>query len=356
VGGATDKRGFSWRALLPVVILAPLFGAVAVQILSSAGAAVATPAATAAVSRVAVLRPIGPSTGPASSRSGSLGVSATGAASLPSTGSPDSALASVGSGGPPSYIADPTTEGQVAQDLIAALDSQSKGLYVMAATADNVTLLDSWMDNEGGLWADNPLNTSLDAARFPHQISTSGQNTGIPIFPTIALGVNLTATTLLLNHAYAPILSVLSEGGASCLDFARAVIDSPWAASHYGHDPSRFCGATGGSGSVPAVSPCLRLPARTKSGQRGARVPGACGRFGAHHPVAGPSRAGHRVAVAAHRTAPRHTAAHRHSGSRSAGGGHAAGGHASGGHASGRQARASGGAVAVVHHRGRSHR
>jgi hypothetical protein len=97
------------------------------------------------------------------------------------------------------------------------------------------------MANEGGLWANNPLNTSLNSARYAQQIARGGQNTGIPIYPTMAVGIRETAKTLLGNHAYARILSVLRSGVAPCVAFAAAVIHSPWAASHYGHNPARFC-------------------------------------------------------------------------------------------------------------------
>jgi hypothetical protein len=128
---------------------------------------------------------------------------------------------------------------QVAQSLISAIDRQSGGRYDIPASADNVTLLERWMANEGGLWADNPLNTSLDAASYPHQ-----GKTGIPIYPSIAVGIQETAKTLLGNPVYAPILRALSSGTTSCETFAAAVIRSPWASSHYGYDPARFCGGS----------------------------------------------------------------------------------------------------------------
>jgi hypothetical protein len=185
--------------------------------------------------------------------------------------------------GKDAVIVDPTTEAQVAQDVIAAVDMQSKGMYAIAATAGNLSLVESWMNNEGGLWADNPLNTSLGAGHYSHQITTAGQNTGIPIFPDIQIGIAATAATLLGNHAYTDILRVLAQGDADCGTFARAVIDSPWASSHYGYDPSRFCGTSSGGGTVPATSTCLRLPGGGgRFGARATRVPGACGRFGVH--------------------------------------------------------------------------
>jgi hypothetical protein len=132
-------------------------------------------------------------------------------------------------------------DSQTAVGLIGAVNQQANGVKAIPATPENVSLLSRWMANEGGLWADNPLNTSLDSASYPHQFTTSGQDTGIPIFPTMASGLAATATTLLSNSAYARILHVLRTGKASCGAFARAVIQSPWASGHYGHDPAGFC-------------------------------------------------------------------------------------------------------------------
>jgi len=175
------------------------------------------------------------------------------------------------------YVAVPTTETQVAADLLVAVDTQSHGSYTIGATTANISLMVAWMNNEGGLWADNPLNTSLDSANYPHQFTTAGQDTGIPIFPTIQTGIDATATTLLSNNAYTPILTVLNGGTGSCVAFARAVIQSPWAASHYGSDTSRFCGSTGASVTVPVVTTaCLRLSGGARHGSH--RMPGTCGR------------------------------------------------------------------------------
>jgi len=131
---------------------------------------------------------------------------------------------------------------QVARAIISAIDQQSGGRHRIRATADNVGMIVRWLANEGGLWANNPLNTSLYSSQYPHQFNGS-QDTGIPIFPSMNVGVEATAKTLLENRAYARILSVLSSGTAPCRSFADAVISSPWAASHYGHDPARFCAA-----------------------------------------------------------------------------------------------------------------
>jgi hypothetical protein len=199
-------------------------------------------------------------------------------------------------------VADPSTESQVAQDLIAAVDTQSKGTYQIASTTGNVSLIDAWMTNEGGLWADNPLNTSLYAGRYPHQFTTAGVDTGIPIFPDIEIGIAATATTLLSNRAYADILNVLSQNGGDCAAFAHAVIDSPWASSHYGYDPTRFCGVSAATGTVAAVvTACLQLPPRGKRvTARSARIPGACGRFARHTAASRQAGTGHRGAHHGH--------------------------------------------------------
>ena len=212
----------------------------------------------------------------------------------------------------------PTTEAQVAVDLIAVVDTRSGGQYAIAATAGNVTVLEKWMDNEGGLWADNPLNTSLDAARYPHQFTTGGVDTGIPIFPDISTGIDATAVTLLSNRAYAPILRVLASGTGSCVAFARAVIGSPWAASHYGGDPARFCGAPGGPSTiVAATTACLRLPGHSgRASHRSARMPGACGRRAAATRDAAPGHFGHRRPGSVTSPGSRHPHGARHLGSR----------------------------------------
>jgi hypothetical protein len=134
-----------------------------------------------------------------------------------------------------------TLSAQVATELVRAVNQQSHRTEALPVTANNVSLLESWIRNEGGLWADNPLNTSLDSAAYPHQFTTSGQDTGIPIFPNLAAGLAATATTLLSNPSYARILQVLKSGKGSCVSFATAVIQSPWASGHYGNDPARFC-------------------------------------------------------------------------------------------------------------------
>lgn len=134
-----------------------------------------------------------------------------------------------------------TQAAQVAAALIASVDQQAHGTRSIPVTPDNVSLVGRWIVNEGGLPADNPLNTSHGAGGYPHQFTTSGQDTGIPIFPTMAVGVAADAATLLSNPRYARILHVLAGGKASCMTFATAVIRSPWASGHYGHNALGFC-------------------------------------------------------------------------------------------------------------------
>lgn len=132
-------------------------------------------------------------------------------------------------------------QGSVALSLIDAINRQSHGGYDVPATAANVALLEVWMNHEGGLWANNPLNTSLDASAYPHQFTTAGQDTGIPIYPNMSVGVAHVAATLLGNPAYSDILKVLASGSGSCIAFGTAVVQSPWASSHYGHNAASFC-------------------------------------------------------------------------------------------------------------------
>ena len=141
----------------------------------------------------------------------------------------------------------PAEVASVAQGIIAAIDQREPAGRQIPATADNILLLGRWMAMEGGLWANNPLNTDLHAGQFPHQYSGSGQDTGTPIFPTMQVGMDNAAATLVGNGAYAPILAQLRSGTATCTAFASAVIRSPWAASHYGHNPGAICGAPPGA-------------------------------------------------------------------------------------------------------------
>jgi hypothetical protein len=139
---------------------------------------------------------------------------------------------------------EPAGSAPVAAALILAVNLQSGRKPSIPVTPTNVSLLQRWMANEGGLWANNPLNTSLGAAVLPHQFTSGGQDSGIPIFSSLSAGVAATATTLLSDPRYARILRVLARGTASCTTFATAVIRSPWASGHYGHSASGFCSGT----------------------------------------------------------------------------------------------------------------
>ena len=129
----------------------------------------------------------------------------------------------------------------MASALLVAVNKQLQRPKGIPATSVNVALLDHWFAAEGGLWANNPLNTSLDSAAYPHEFTTGGQDTGIPIYPSLGTGISMTASTLTGNPAYEPILRSLQSGHASCIAFANAVIRSPWASSHYYYDPVGFC-------------------------------------------------------------------------------------------------------------------
>ena len=138
----------------------------------------------------------------------------------------------------------------VASALLVAIDKQLQRPKGIPPTSVNVALLDRWFAAEGGLWANNPLNTSLGSGAFPHEFTTDGQDTGIPVYPSLGTGITMTAMTLTGNPAYQPILRSLQTGHASCIAFANAVIRSPWASSHYHYDPVGFC--TG------AITPAVR--------------------------------------------------------------------------------------------------
>jgi hypothetical protein len=172
-----------------------------------------------------------------------------------------------------------TTEAQFALGLIAAITADSGGRYDVPATPANEALIEIWMVHEGGLWANNPLNTSLDAAAYPHQITSSGEDTGIPIYPDLSVGIAKTAATLLGNPAYQGILAALASGSGSCIAFGSAVVESPWAASHYGYDPGSFCPSgtqpqlTASTASTPAPTPAATAPAAAHSHR--ARLAGA---------------------------------------------------------------------------------
>jgi hypothetical protein len=302
-----ERQGRDAGAVSVVLVIALLIGAVTVFVMApGAGGQPASPRGATGL----------PAPGSRSAHRGDTDASAdTGVSSGASSVVP-ALLHQPGSAGT-AFVADPTTEAEVAVDLVHAIDVQSHGRDDVAVTLDNVALLETWMNNEGGLWADNPLNTSLDASRYPHQITASGVDTRIPIYPDVQIGIAATATTLLSNRAYAGILWVLGEGTASCETFARAVMTSPWAASHYGGNPSHFCGSSGGSGLPgPGTSACLRLRGRSMAGAgRSQRIPGVCGRnaggTGQHVARRGRARAqkGRAVSVPARRRGPGPTAA-----------------------------------------------
>lgn len=101
------------------------------------------------------------------------------------------------------------------------------------ASPVNVQKLDLWERAEGGLepeHANNPFNTSLDSAFYPHVPTTN-----IPIYPSLGFGVNETARTLLHSnpqYGYGPIVANLRSSGPVA-QFAQALQRSSWAGGHY---------------------------------------------------------------------------------------------------------------------------
>jgi hypothetical protein len=267
-------RGLGGRALPFILVGILIVGAAIAAVVAPGAVGGAVPAVrpSSAPSGVGVAGGVHPGVG-----SRVAGRNTSSAPTMPTTASAAIPLAAKVASA--ELTADTTTEEGVATRLIAAIDAGSHGRFSIRTTLDNVELLDTWMDNEGGLWANNPLNTSLDAVRYPDQLTASGEDTHIPIFPDIQIGIDATVTTLLSNPAYSGILRTLSEGTAPCPAFASVVMASPWAASHYGDNASHFCGAPAGSGAPGGVlTACLRLPrASTRGGRRRDDMPGACG-------------------------------------------------------------------------------
>lgn len=117
-----------------------------------------------------------------------------------------------------------TWEAQLARDL---------GVPAGQATTLAEQKFDIWERAEGGLQpehANNPFNTSLDSASYPHVPTTN-----IPEYPSIGVGVQKTSQTLLDSdpaYGYGAIVQNLRSGG-SLQDFARALTASSWAGSHY---------------------------------------------------------------------------------------------------------------------------
>jgi hypothetical protein len=154
-----------------------------------------------------------------------------------------------GGGGSISVGSGPTIK-QWAQSVL-------KGLGV-SATGNNLTALETWVQREGGGFANtavnNPLNTTETGSQFGY--FTSG---GLPAYASASQGVAATIATLRGNPAYAPILQAL---GANATPFTTlsAVQNSPWAKSRYGHTlatdtldpniPGTHLDSYGGGGSV----------------------------------------------------------------------------------------------------------
>lgn len=235
-GGPAPLSAAQWRQA------AKAAGIAGSSVLSANPRADVTPIAPPVVSTSppTVATPAPTSPAPSSTSKGTS-PAASASASPPATALTAPAVAGIGGAAVPAEVA------QVAYQIIAAVNRQSNGRLVVPATDQNVALLAQWMANEGGLWADNPLNTSLDAGRYPHQFTSDGEDTGIPIFPSMAAGVDATAKTLLSGPAYRRILLALTTGKASCPAFAADVIHSPWASSHYHYNTAAFCGASPGA-------------------------------------------------------------------------------------------------------------
>jgi hypothetical protein len=113
-------------------------------------------------------------------------------------------------------------------------------------SAGNIKAVTSWETIEGGGFgnqaANNPMNLNPGKANWP------GHNAdGAWAFPTLADGLKYTAQYLGMSN-YSGILSALkADTKGSGISVINAIMDSPWAQSHYGHDAHSFPGYAGGT-------------------------------------------------------------------------------------------------------------
>lgn len=103
-------------------------------------------------------------------------------------------------------------------------------------TTNDVGNIVRWMQNEEPSynWYDrnNPLNASLGTA----------SEMGLGTYPSLTVAAAYTAQMLHQGNM-SGIYQALAQN-ADTTKFARAVIYSPWASSHYGYNPGRFTGAS----------------------------------------------------------------------------------------------------------------
>lgn len=111
------------------------------------------------------------------------------------------------------------------------------GLHVRATTPD-VDAMDVWETSEGGGFgnqaANNPLNINPGTANWPGHPAD-----GAWAFPSEADGITYTITYLHYSN-YTRVLAALRDGTSEHA-VLQAIVDSPWAASHYaGNQPMQY--------------------------------------------------------------------------------------------------------------------
>jgi hypothetical protein len=123
----------------------------------------------------------------------------------------------------------PTTRSAWTTTIWAALLLQALSA---PTTQNNVTNIQRWMNSEepaqSWLSNNNPLNTTMQSSGY---IANDTNGYGGPGYVDVASGLAATAQTI--TSGYPSILAAL-RSDAPPATFDSAVVNSPWAASHYG--------------------------------------------------------------------------------------------------------------------------
>lgn len=113
-------------------------------------------------------------------------------------------------------------------------------------TQQNIDNMLVWMQNEEppSNWSDrnNPLNASLGTSAVD----------GTGSYPNLNTSAYYTAKMIFGQSNMISIANALATGTTDQGTFGEAVIQSPWASSHYGYNVGRFTGGAP-SGSIPAA-------------------------------------------------------------------------------------------------------
>jgi hypothetical protein len=101
------------------------------------------------------------------------------------------------------------------------------------ATSNNINSITTWMQFEGGLNHNNPLNTTLDMKG-----STTWNSEGVKTYPTLSEGTQATVETLTGNQSksrgYDAIVNALKKGNTPTSDVLQLVNSSSWGTKIHG--------------------------------------------------------------------------------------------------------------------------